>query len=111
MERINPNAIAELMAVLPPFLRGVRPSGRAWTVSRASYVHELGKYIVFHLDCKKLILRVWEIAEDVFLGIEPKHGSAKDYVIHYFEPSRIYQKEETTIFSNEEWKKTTSYGK
>ena len=48
--------IKELTSVLPDQFRELRPEGKAWTVSKAAYIQEIRQMMVFHLDCKKLIL-------------------------------------------------------
>ena len=90
--------IKELTSVLPEKFRELRPEGKAWTVSKAAYIREIRQMMVFHLDCKKLILRVWMLSWKKFHDLDPKHGSIKDYIIRYIKPTQIIQgKENNTI--------------
>ena len=59
--------IKELTSVLPEQFRELRPEGKAWTVSKAAYIREIRQMMVFHLDCKKLILRVWILRDSKFV--------------------------------------------
>lgn len=67
--------------------------------------------MVFHIDCKKLILRVWTLSWKKFHDLDPKHGSIKDYIIRYIKPTQIIQGKENTIFENSEWEKTALFSK
>lgn len=103
--------IKELMSVLPEQFRELRPEGKAWTVSKAAYIREIRQMMVFHLDCKKLILRVWTLSWKKFHDLEPKHGSIKDYIIRYIKPTQIIQGKENTIFDKTEWEKTAYFNR